>query len=203
LWRRSSFEERALHDDAKWPASSSLFRQKQRGEVVEKAPAQFRRPDVVHVPLYESFLLCLPQRSFDDGERQLRLLREQRDGKALVETQRVQHEFEAGLAAGQGVRACNARLCCRLFHVLARMTQLGAALDALRIRAAELAVRAGTDAEVVAEQPVVEIVPAAMSRARVSGDLVLRITLLGKTRLTAYDSYTHLRDHQTASYHVI
>src|SRR3569832_86003 len=65
------------------------------------------------------------------------------------------------------------------------MTQFGAALDALRIGAAELAVRTGADAEVVAEQPIVEIVPAAMSRARVSGDLVLRITLLGKTRLTA------------------
>ena len=146
MWRRSSFEERALHDDAKWPASSSLFRQKQRGEVVEKAQAQISRPDMVHVPQYESYLLRLPQRSFDHRERQPRVQREQCDGKALDKKQRIQQEFKTGLAAGQGVRTCDARLRCRLFHVFARMPQFGAALDALRIGASELAVRTGADA---------------------------------------------------------
>src|SRR5436190_24362990 len=56
-------------------------------------------------------------------------------------------------------------------QILARLLRLLVARHALRER--ELAVRPGADAEVVAELPVVEVVPAAATRLREGRDLVV------------------------------
>src|SRR3569623_2380861 len=148
-------------------AGVSIFRQKQRGEVVQKTPAEFGGPDLVQVPRYQPFLLRRAQRAFDDGERQAGMLREQRDGKAFVETQCIQHDFAAGFAPLEYAFGRDTRRRRRLVEILARMTQFGGADDALMLGIADLGVGAGADAEIIAEQPVVEIVAAAVAGARV------------------------------------
>ncbi|MCW0416884.1 hypothetical protein NB689_002638 [Xanthomonas sacchari] len=65
------------------------------------------------------------------------------------------------------------------------MLVLPAPQDVLFGAGADLAVRAGTDAEIVAEGPVVEVVRAAVAGARVGADLVLRVAGLGQQRLAA------------------
>ncbi len=60
----------------------------------------------------------------------------------------------------------------RLVHVGLRLAPAGLAQDA--VREAQLAVRTGADAEVVAEVPVVQVVDAAVTRPRVGRDLVAR-----------------------------
>ena len=60
----------------------------------------------------------------------------------------------------------------RVVHVQARIAKAHLPHDAMR--KAQLAVRAGADAQVVAELPVVEVVRAAVARARVGRYLVAR-----------------------------
>ena len=69
-----------------------------------------------------------------------------------------------------------------LLLVFARLLGLRGAQDALRERETELSVRAGADPQVVAEQPVIEVVPAARALARVCRDFVLPIAGFGQQR---------------------
>src|SRR3569623_3168598 len=116
------------------------FRQKERGEVVQKTPAEFGGPVLVQVPRYQPFLLGRALRAFDDGERLAGMLREQRDGKALVETLCIQHEFEAGFAPLEYAFGRDTRGGRGLVEILARMTQFGGADDALMLGIADLGV---------------------------------------------------------------
>src|SRR3569623_1601337 len=165
-------------------AGVSIFRQKQRGEVVQKPPAQIGGSDLMKVPRYQPFMLGGAQRAFDDGERQAGMLREQRDGKALVETQCIQHEFDAGFAPLEYAFGRDTRGGRGLVEILARMTQFGSADDALMLGIADLGVGAGAYAEIIAEQPVVEIVAAAMAGARVGSYFILHEAGSGEPCLT-------------------
>src|SRR5690606_18778838 len=64
-----------------------------------------------------------------------------------------------------------------------RVAELPAPQDRLFGAEGELAVRTGTDAQVVAEAPIVEVVRALAPRARIGRHLVLRVARLGQQRL--------------------
>src|SRR5678816_3554921 len=72
------------------------------------------------------------------------------------------------------------------FEVGARTAGFPAPVDLAAGGVAELAVRAGTDAEVVAELPVVEVVHAAPAGLRIRGNLVLAVAGGGEACLAGF-----------------
>jgi hypothetical protein len=98
------------------------------------------------------------QRGVQHGrQRQAGALAKKRPAKPFAQAQRVEHELERQLARAT---SCSLDTPCRrqrVLHVGRRLAPAHLAHDA--VRETQLAVRAGADAQVVAELPVVQVVP--------------------------------------------
>src|SRR5258706_14306481 len=133
---------------------------KERQQLVEEEPPALGRAQALPVTLDQALVLGFVELALDCGDRQAGALLEERERESFGETQRVQHELERQLGGRHGALPGDGD---RSAHVVARL------LDALMTRhaigEAHLAVRAGADAEGVAELPVVQGVPAAMPGA--------------------------------------
>jgi hypothetical protein len=147
-------------------------RQEQRLQVRQEVEAAGRGPHAVQVPFHEPLPLGLRQRRLDRGQRQAGAIHEVLRWETVLESQRVEHELERQVGAPHFVVLRQRRAGQRLVHVEARLAI--AHLPHHAMREAQLAMRAGADAEVVAELPVVEVVPAAVVGPGEGRDLVAR-----------------------------
>ena len=101
--------------------------------------------------------------------------------KAGVQTQRVEHELEGQVGARHLDALGHEAPQRSVLQVGGRLPEAHLAHDAVRKR--QLAVRARPDAQVVAELPVIHVVAAGLTGARVRGDLVVVETGLRHARL--------------------
>lgn len=101
--------------------------------------------------------------------------------KAVRQPQRIEHEFEDQIVPGQWLRQDVSASRLDRVHVLQRIRGLCIASYAARV--CHFAVRTGPDGQVVAEQPVVEIMPARRAVTRIGRDLVLPIPAFRQQRL--------------------
>src|SRR5258706_8102798 len=133
---------------------------KERQQLVEEERSALGRAQALPVTLDQALALGFVELALDCGDRQAGALLEERERESLDEPQRVQHELEGQLAWRDGVLPGDGG---RSLEVVARL--LDALVTRHAIGKAHLAVRAGADAEIVAELPVVEVMPAAMPGA--------------------------------------
>src|SRR5690606_36770802 len=101
-------------------------------------------------------------------------------GEAFDQAQRVEHVVERAVFGGDRIVAADRGGGAGVGQVVARVLHLPAPADLAGGAQGELAVGAGADAEVIAEAPVVEIVPALPPGPGIGADLVLGVTGLGQ-----------------------
>src|SRR5690348_142084 len=156
------------------PALRFSWRQESLDQIVEEAPAEGGGSQPVGV-VGEPAACTRFEKGFRgcfSGQAGARV--EIRQRHALVQAQRIQHELERQLFGGDGFIAADApRRICAL-QIRARRADLPATADTGCIR--DLPVCACADAKVVAELPVVQIVPATLACLRISRYFVLRVT---------------------------
>src|SRR6185312_6836417 len=109
----------------------------------------------------------------DDRERQPRPLGEERRGYAVGKPQRIEHELERQIAAPNARLFLDRRSLRDAFEILLRLPVAYLSYDAVRKR--QLRMRAGADAEVIAEAPVVDVVAAREAGLRVRRRLVVLV----------------------------
>jgi hypothetical protein len=91
-------------------------------------------------------------------QREPGALREQRDRHAFGQPQRIEHELEADLIALDGSILGERRPALGFLDILLRLLVPDLTHDALLKR--QLRMGAGADAQIIAEAPVVDVVPA-------------------------------------------
>ena len=109
----------------------------------------------------------------DGGYRQAGALDEQRHLEACDQSQRVHHEFETPVPGRNRMLFLYGRAGGGLLQVFARLLVAHLAQDAIGER--KLGMRAGAYAEVVAEAPVIEVVPALAARSGEGRGLVVEV----------------------------
>ena len=97
--------------------------------------------------------------------------------ESMRQSQCVHHKLKNDITFFKPSFLYHGRAAPGLDHVALRYTVTGTAPDLERGNIGELAVGAGPDSEVIAEFPVIKIVPAAMTGPGVGGDLVLPVTM--------------------------
>ena len=122
-----------------------------------------------------------------DRQRISRALGKERGGHAIGEAQRVQHEFEADLFPRHRVLLEKRRPQRHAVEILLRLFYADLAHHAVGKR--ELGMRSGADAQIIAEAPVVEIVPALAARLSESRRLVMPVTRIEEH---AFDRVIHV-----------
>ena len=139
-----------------------LLPQKNLQQVVQKPPPERCRRDARVIALDQAAALGFVQLAQRGGERLSRPLFEQARGKAVIEAQRIHHELEGDIGRLHLAVLLDGVARLRRLHIALRKLDPRLAHDA--VAEAEFAVRPGADAEVIAESPIVEIVPAGTIR---------------------------------------
>src|SRR3970040_2454748 len=132
--------------------------EEQCNEFVQEAAPERRRPEVFMAGIEQTARPGLGQRFLQAGGIESGTFAEKHGGHTLCQAQGVEHEFERQLGPGRPLFAAEPSRgtgCCK---IVARLFHFPQARDTFRIR--DLGVRTGADAEIIAELPVVEIVPA-------------------------------------------
>src|SRR4051812_42608658 len=156
-------------------ATCAFAADKERQQLVEEQPPALSRAQALPVALDQALALGFRELRLHCSQRQAGALLEKREREAFDQTQRIEHELEGQLTRIHGRLFRDSGWRCQ---VVARL--LDALVPRNAVGKAHLAMRAGADAEVVAEFPVVEIVLAAMARAREGGGLVVLVAAAGK-----------------------
>jgi zinc/manganese transport system permease protein len=145
------------------PAQAS-GRQEKRLQIAQEVETPLGRAHVGEVALNQALAFCRLQGRLDGGHGQTGARGEVLQGKTLLQPQRVEHEFKRQISAGHLVVLRHSLPRQRAVHVAEGLAVTHLAHHA--VGKAELAVRARANPQVVAELPVVEVVPAAVARAR-------------------------------------
>src|ERR1700677_1836239 len=138
--------------------------QKTALKVVQEPRTELGGPEARRGHLEQTPAQSAPEGGFERPRLEAGPMLEIADRKALVEPQRIQHEFERQFALGDsaaqphGTGAGQARGGLEPLQILARLARLFASDDVLGRSEGEFAMRARADTHVVAERPVVQIV---------------------------------------------
>src|SRR4030095_6627722 len=172
-WPSVSITYRIAAKERRGSARSAAVDQKQRLQIVQEPSAERRRSNDRRIVVDQVARRCELQPSRDERQRIARTLRDQRRRSSVRKTQRVQHELKADIVAADLSCLLQRRSGRDTFEILRGMLEAYLAHDPIRKR--ELGMRAGTDAEIIAETPIVEIVAALESRARMRRCFVMAI----------------------------
>src|SRR6266545_27921 len=162
------------HDARLWRGPRTLRRpQEDRLQIVQESTAALGGLQYCRVGVEEAARDRLRDLALDRREREAGPLGEQRCGHAFGEPKRIQHELEARVVA-RDFRFLEQRCAERdLNEILLRLLVSDLPHDALGER--ELRMRACANAQIIAEAPIIEIVPALATRARERRCLVMNV----------------------------
>ncbi len=165
---------RQVLNGAGWPRR----REKDRLEVVEEPPAQRRGGPALMVDRHQALILGPPQSFFDCTRREAGSFAEPACRHTIGESHRVQHEFERQVGTGDFGGFRDELAAHRVFEIARRLPEPRLADDPVRERNLRMCTRA--DAQVVTELPVVPVVPALATGARVGRDFVMKVAGPGR-----------------------
>ena len=147
----------------------------------------FGRDDSLPATLEQTVALRLQQLRLDVAQRQRAARLEQLLVEALDQAQRIEHELEGQVGGGDAAFVLHRRSGSNLRQILLRPLPAQLAQHAVVQR--QLAVRTGADTQIVAEVPVVEVVPALAAGLREGRGFVVLVT---GCRQSGFDRILHV-----------